>query len=161
MVSDTWRADKLYTARSRLYRSRFCKQILVGMLSPREEEEHSALHLSNLNFFVKNNLNYCWIFCWFLEKTANNSASFNENFEIRERCKGVHCVDLGESFPTSIYLQKSASIQPRTSRSKFGSQITLLITYRASCSFVSSRPVWLTEILSTSRFSIYSLRRSF
>ena len=31
------------------------------------------------------------------------SAIFNENFEIRERCKGVHCVDLGESFPTSIY----------------------------------------------------------
>ena len=32
---------------------------------------------------------------------------------IPKRCKGVHCVDLGESFPTSIYLQKSASIQPR------------------------------------------------
>ena len=45
----------------------------------------------------------------------------------------MHCVDLGESFPTSIYLQNLASIQPRTSRSKFGSQITLLITYRASC----------------------------
>ena len=29
-------------------------------------------------------------------------------------------VDLGESFPTSIYLQNSASIQPRTSPSKFG-----------------------------------------
>ena len=54
---------------------------------------------------------------------------------ISEQCKGVqvHCVDLGESFPTSIYLQNLASIQPRTSRSKFGSQITLLITYRASC----------------------------
>ena len=37
-----------------------------------------------------------------------------------KRCKGVHCVDLGESFRTSIYLQKSASIQPRTSPSKFG-----------------------------------------
>ena len=32
----------------------------------------------------------------------------------------MHCVDLGESFPPSIYLQKSASIQPRTSPSKFG-----------------------------------------
>ena len=39
---------------------------------------------------------------------------------IPKRCKGVHCVDLGESFPMSIYLQKSASIQPRTSPSKFG-----------------------------------------
>ena len=43
-----------------------------------------------------------------------------KKIEIRERCKGVHCVDLGESFPTSIYLQKSASIQPRMSRSKSG-----------------------------------------
>jgi hypothetical protein len=51
----------------------------------------------------------------FGEKTEKHSAIFNENFEIRARCKGVHCVDLGESFPTSIYLQKSASIQPRTS----------------------------------------------
>jgi len=50
----------------------------------------------------------------------------------------VHCVDLGESFPTSIYLQNLASIQPRTSRSKFGPQITLLITYRASCSYTSN-----------------------
>ena len=35
-----------------------------------------------------------------------------------KQCKGVHCVDLGESFPTSIYLQNLASIQPRTSPSK-------------------------------------------
>ena len=38
---------------------------------------------------------------------------------IRERCKGVHCVDFGESFPTSIYLQNLASIQPRMSLAKF------------------------------------------
>ena len=38
---------------------------------------------------------------------------------ILDLCKGVHCVDLGESFPTSIYLQKSVSIQPRTSLVKF------------------------------------------
>ena len=50
----------------------------------------------------------------FGKKQQKNSAIFNENFEIRERCKGVHCVDLGESFPTSIYLQNLASIQPRT-----------------------------------------------
>ena len=31
----------------------------------------------------------------------------------------MHCVDLGESFPTSIYLQHLASIQPRTSLVKF------------------------------------------
>ena len=46
-------------------------------------------------------------------------AKFWKKIEIRERCKGVHFVDLGESFPTSIWLQKSASIQPRTSSAKF------------------------------------------
>ena len=38
---------------------------------------------------------------------------------ILEQCKGVHCVDLGESFQTHIYLQNLASIQPRTSPVKF------------------------------------------
>ena len=38
---------------------------------------------------------------------------------ILELCKGVHCVDLGESFQTHIYLQNLASIQPRTSPLKF------------------------------------------
>ena len=38
---------------------------------------------------------------------------------ILEQCKGVHCEDLGESFPTSIFLQNFASIQPRTSPVKF------------------------------------------
>ena len=40
----------------------------------------------------------------------------------------MHCVDLGESFPTSIYLQKSASIQPRTSPLKFGGKYSILFT---------------------------------
>ena len=40
-------------------------------------------------------------------------------FEIAEMCKGVHCVDLGESFQTHIYLQNLASIQPRASPLKF------------------------------------------
>ena len=31
----------------------------------------------------------------------------------------MHCVDLGESVPTSIYLQNVASIQPRSSLVKF------------------------------------------
>ena len=58
------------------------------------------------------------------------------NFEIEERCKVVHCVDLGESFPTSIYLQKSASIQPRTSPSKFGAKFNSISIRRLSlCPF--------------------------
>ena len=40
---------------------------------------------------------------------------------IPKRCRGVHFVDLGESFPTHIYLQNLASIQPRTSPSKLDS----------------------------------------
>ena len=39
---------------------------------------------------------------------------------ILELCKGVHCVDLGESVQTHIFLQHLASIQPRTSPPKFG-----------------------------------------
>ena len=48
-------------------------------------------------------------------------GSFFPSFRIwiPKRCKGVHCVDLGESFPTSIYLQNLASIQPRTGLVKF------------------------------------------
>ena len=56
-------------------------------------------------------------------------AIFDEKIEIIERCKGVHCVDLSESFPTRIYLQKSASIQPRTSPSKFGGKIQFTIHF--------------------------------
>ena len=44
-----------------------------------------------------------------------NFSNFSEKNVILEQCKGVPCVDLGESFPTSIYLQNLASIQPRTS----------------------------------------------
>ena len=44
-----------------------------------------------------------------------SAASLNEKIEIRERCKGVHYVELDESFPTTIYLQNLALIQPRTS----------------------------------------------
>ena len=39
--------------------------------------------------------------------------------EITELCKGLHCVDLGESFQKHIYSQMLASIQPRTIPVKF------------------------------------------
>ena len=38
---------------------------------------------------------------------------------ILELCKGVHCVDIGESFQTHIYFQNFVSIQRRTSPPKF------------------------------------------
>ena len=34
----------------------------------------------------------------------------------------MHCVDLGESFPTSTYLQNFVSIRPRTSPVKFAAR---------------------------------------
>ena len=52
------------------------------------------------------------------QNLTKNSQNFDRKIEIRKRCKGVHCVDLGESFPTNIYLQNLASIQPRTSPRK-------------------------------------------
>ena len=58
-------------------------------------------------------------FATFCKNQQKKSAIFNETIQIRERCIGMHCVDLGESFPTNIYLQKSASIQPKPSLLKF------------------------------------------
>ena len=49
-----------------------------------------------------------------LAKDAKFCKILTKN-EITELCKGVHCVDLGESFQTHIFLQNLASIQPRTS----------------------------------------------
>ena len=60
-------------------------------------------------------------------------AIFDEKIEIRERCKGVHCVDLGESFPTSVYLQNLASIQPRSSPLQSNYQ-----QFRVKCYYISS-----------------------
>ena len=49
----------------------------------------------------------------------NSSKCSVEKNVILEQCTGVHCVDLGKSFQTHIYLQNLASIQPRTSPVKF------------------------------------------
>ena len=49
---------------------------------------------------------------------------------ILEQCKGVHCVDLGESFQTHIFLQNFVSIQPRTSPVKFAASRDVTVTVR-------------------------------
>ena len=62
---------------------------------------------------------------WILKistKIADFKAIFGWNFEIWAVQKYVNLLDLVKSFPISIYLQKSASIQPRTSLSKFGGE---------------------------------------
>ena len=58
-------------------------------------------------------------------KNAKISVMFEQKSELPERCKGLHCVDLGESFPTSIYLQNLASIQPRSSPLKFARSLAV------------------------------------
>ena len=73
-------------------------------------------------------------FATFCKNQQKNSAIFYEKIEIRERCKGVHCVDLGESFPTSIYLQNLASTLPRTSPiiSRFRALVNLNLNFEVS-----------------------------
>ena len=51
----------------------------------------------------------------------------------------MHCVDLGDSFPTSVYLQKLASIQPRTIHLIF----IILAASRDSIFTERSSPSWL------------------
>ena len=49
--------------------------------------------------------------------------------KVCQRRINVNLVGFVKSFPTSIYLQKSASIQPRTSPSKFGGKIQFTIHF--------------------------------
>ena len=75
--------------------------------------------------------------------TSLRNTKIDENFEIRERCKGVHCVDLGESFPTSIFLQNLVSIQLKTSpeTSKFDFRITQRFNFPMVFSPTGAEPV--------------------
>ena len=61
---------------------------------------------------------------------------------ILDLCKGVHRVDLGESFQLHIFLQKLVSMQPRTSPLKF-----------AEGGSVCALGVNLTQLTSTTRWS--------
>ena len=58
------------------------------------------------------------------KKKMANHEMFEKN-DITELCKGVHCVDLGESFQTHIFLQNLASVQPRTSPVKFARPLAM------------------------------------
>ena len=57
-----------------------------------------------------------------VNELTEHFRNFLEKKVSLEQCKGVHCVDLGESFPTSIYLQNLVSIQPRMSPVKFAAR---------------------------------------
>ena len=70
--------------------------------------------------FAKNNKKLQKILNLLTEFCKKKKSRNFDKIGIAELCKGVHCVDLGESFQTHIYLQNAASIQPRTSPLKFG-----------------------------------------
>ena len=63
-----------------------------------------------------------WYFAIF---TASSAVSQASAMAILELCKGVDFADLCETFQTHIYLQKLASIQPRTSPPKFADTNTI------------------------------------
>ena len=63
--------------------------------------------------------NHQWNFENRIVKMRKSLTKFGWNFECWAVQKRVNLVDLVKSFQTSIYLQTLASIQPRTSLSKF------------------------------------------
>ena len=84
---------KLYKARSLLYRRQILQENIRWKALDEIYKIYMFLHRLDLNI----------------------SEIFREFFEIREWCKGLHCVDLGESFPTNIFLQNLVPIQQKTS----------------------------------------------
>ena len=83
---------------------------------------------------------------------------------ILEQCKGVHCVDLVESFRTHIYLQNSVSIQPRTSPVKFAASCTttpaILRRYRGTARTTTYAAVTGCRPAVEHRFSFSSGKRT-
>ena len=65
-----------------------------------------------------------------------------QQIELAELCKGVHFVDLGESFQTHIYLQNLASTQPRTSPLKFAARRCGVSAERSAAPPRAARPGW-------------------
>ena len=71
---------------------------------------------------------------------------------IPKRCKGVHYVDLGESFPTHIFLQNLASMQEslRASRVKFLVRKSFPVVVRQQAEGLGANPVVSIELRSES-----------
>ena len=75
---------------------------------------------------------------FFVEKCEKNLTNFCWNIEVWAVQKHVNPVDLVKSFPTSIYLQTLASIQPSTSLLKFISSSSYGIWFSPSRSAPSA-----------------------
>ena len=114
-----------WRARSRLYQNEILQENMRLTAFFKLYKICILLHRCNLKIFAKNRFEKLRIsqnFWKFSQILANSESEilliFWKNV-ILELCKGVHCVDLDESFQTHIYLQNLASIQPRTSPLKF------------------------------------------
>ena len=83
----------------------------------------------NLASKWQNSIKKCWKMKISLVISEKSLTIFDWNFEVWAVQKYANLVDRVKSFPTSIYLQKSASIQPRTSPSKFGGKIQFTIHF--------------------------------
>ena len=108
----------------------------------KSDTRHSSLEFvakSGQNF-IKNSQKKCENSTQKMKKIRNSLfirdkmlTLFGWNFEIWAVQKYVNLIDLVKSFPTSIYLLKSASIQPRTSLSKFWGKFNSLFIRLLNC----------------------------
>ena len=99
-----------------------------------------------------------WIFISPIKFLLKSWRLFCWNFEIWAVQKYVHLVDLIKSFPTNIHLQRSVSIQPRTSHLIFiilAASRDLIFTERSSPSFAGKRwiSIWLGQARGAESFS--------
>ena len=95
------------------------------------------LHRSDLNSSAKFRQNFSKVgkCCKNCRKMRKSLTIFFWNIEVWAVQRHVNLVDLVKSFPTNIFLQKSASIQPRTSHLIFillAASRDLIFTERSS-----------------------------
>ena len=95
----------------------FHDQILVGKLLTRSTNSTSFFFSRKQNF--KEDLKFSnFFFANYLGNVANLAKRLTTvRFASRAGQRNINLIDLVKSFPTSIWLQKSALIQPRTSAS--------------------------------------------
>jgi len=95
---------------------------LFWILSRNPDKISSKIRRKNAQFDAENEKNRKFNFSIAKKMNFRFLAEILSLKNGAQECKS-NCVDLGEIFPTSIYLQNLASIQPRTSPSKFGRKI--------------------------------------
>ena len=96
----------------------------------------------------RKNVDDFWLKFWDL----SDAKVFSTSVLFSQRRVSVDLVDLVKSFPKSIYLQKSASIQTRTSLStfveKFNSLFIRLLVHKFACRTLSPQRVCIEFICS-------------